>query len=71
MTMVLKSMVVVRFWVQMKVLKALALAICFPKCDNMWQQGFFLQKIKYVSIKVVQLNVQKCITWPKKLKESK
>lgn len=31
----------------------------------------FAKKIKYMSIKVVQLNVQKCITWPKKLKESK
>jgi hypothetical protein len=53
----------------MKVFKVHALSMCFPKHANMGQQRN--KNLNYVSIKVVQSNVQKCITWPKKSRKGR
>ncbi len=35
------------------------------------QECVFCKNFKYLSIKVIQSNLQKCITWPKKSRKGK
>ncbi len=63
MTMALKFWLVVKFWVWMRVLRYLLYPCGFqnmPIWDNKRKN---LQKL-HLSIKVVQFDLQKCITWP-------
>jgi hypothetical protein len=56
---------VVRLWVWKKVFKVIFFAISFLKHANMWQNYKKVHKIsKYLSIKVIESNLQKCIMWP-------
>ena len=63
---------VVRFYVWIKTFKVLSWVLCFLKHVNMDILKEKVDKsLKYVSIKVVQSNLQECITWPKKSRKGK
>ncbi len=71
-TSVLKSIMSCEVLVWRKTLRGFTLVMFFSKaCQHGKTNENVCRNLKYVSIKFAQVDLQKCINWPKKIWETK